>query len=370
MQVSQYQWVRIAEPRFDPSVLNDISQILESGQLRSGSVTRRFEECFAHRMDAKYGCAVSSGTTALHLAWESSVEKDTEVLVPAFSFFASASSIIHAGCIPVFVDVNPETYLMDLEDARNKITQDTSAILPVNLFGNLVDPERVDEIVMEHDLMVVYDCAQSIGSRYKGWESGRFGDMACYSFYPSKMITTGEGGMITSNNENLIELSKSLRSHGETEKYIHEEVGFNYRSTEIASALGLSQLEKLDKYVDRRQSIALFYDLAIRNIEGLTPQLIPEPVQSSYNYYTITVDDSFRLSRDKLQRFLHDEYIETGVYYPLPLDMQPAFHPYRGEPCKVAKELSDKVISIPIHQSMTHKEAEKVVKALRKASGG
>lgn len=369
MQTNLYKKVRMAEPRFDQSVIEDISQILASGKLRSGSVTQRFEEFFAQKMDALYGCAVSSGTAALHLALETCVEKDTEVLVPAFSFFATASSVVHAGCTPVFVDVNPETYLMDLVDAEEKMTQDTSAILPVNLFGNVVNPEEVERLANEYDLMIIYDCAQSIGSKFRGWEVGRFADMSCFSFYPSKMITTGEGGMVTSNNENLINLAKKLRSHGETERYIHEEIGFNYRSTEIASALGLNQLGKLDRYVERRRSIALFYDLAIGNIDGLTPQLIPEPVHSSYNYYTITVEDTYGCSRDELKEQLEVEDIETSVYYPLPLDTQPAFFPYREEGCKVAKDLSGKVLSIPIHQSMTHKEAERVVKALRKFTG-
>ena len=359
----------MAEPRFDYLVIEDISQILESGQLRSGLVTERFEKLFANRMDTGYAYAVSSGTAALHLALESCVEKGTEVMVPSFSFFASASTIIHAQCTPVFVDVDPETFLMDLDDLECKIGQKTSAIIPVNLFGNIVDPERVSEIAEENELQVIYDSAQSTGSTFRGWESGALGDVSCFSFYPTKVITTGEGGMVTTNDEALHRLGKSLRSHGETEKYLHERLGFNYRLTEIASALGLSQLRRLDRYIERRRSIARYYDLAIGNIEGLTPQRITENVESSYNYYTVKLDtEALKCTRDELQRALCDEKIETGVHYPRPLNSQPALQKYSTAPCPVAEKLSQQVISIPIHPGLNSNDTERVIQALRKVT--
>ena len=361
--------IKMADPRFDRTVLDDISQILESGKLRSGQWTERFEEVFATRMDADCACAVSSGTAALHIALESSVEKGTEVMVPAFSFFASASTIIHAQCTPVFVDVNPDTFLMDLDDLMNKIGPKTSAILPVNLFGNIVDPERVSEIAEEQDLRVIYDSAQSTGSTFRGWESGALGDMSCFSFYLSKVITTGEGGMVTTNDASLDKITKFLRNHGETDQYLHERLGFNYRSTEIASALGLSQMRKLDRYIQRRKSIAMYYDLAFRNIEGLTPQRITENVESSYNYYTVKLDSEIlECSNDDLQRDLKLEKIETGIYYPLPLDRQPVLEKYSTAPCPVANMLSFQVISIPIHSGLNSKDTERVVQTLRKVT--
>lgn len=361
--------IKMAEPRFDKMVLDDISQILESGQLRSGQVTERFERCFANRMDASYACAVSSGTAALHLALESYIEKGTEVMVPAFSFFASASTILHAGCIPVFVDVDPDTFLMDLDDLEEKIGRKTSAIIPVNLFGNIVDSERVSEIADENELKVIYDSAQSIGSTFRGWESGALGDMSCFSFYPTKVITTGEGGMVTTNDEGLHNFGKTLRSHGETEKYLHESLGFNYRLTEIASALGLSQMRRLDRYIERRRSIARYYDLAIGNIKGLVPQRITENVESSYNYYTVKLDpEEMRCTRDELQGALYEEGIETGVHYPRPLNRQPALLRYSTDPCPVAEMLSQQVISLPIHPALNAYDPERVVLALRKVT--
>lgn len=359
--------VKMAEPRFDQDVIENIGQILESGQLRSGNVIHRFEDCFAKRLDASYGCAVSSGTAALHLALESCVEPGTEVIVPAFSFFASASTVLHAGCTPVFVDVDPNTFLMDLDQVEEKITRNTSTILPVNLFGNIVDPERVDNIATEHDLMVVYDSAQSIGSTFKGWESGKFGDMSCFSFYPTKMITTGEGGLVATNDKRLHSLCESLRSHGESGKYMHVEVGYNYRSTEIAGALGLSQLQKLDRYVEKRRIIARYYDLAIGNIKGLSAQQISESVESSYNYYTIKVSENNGCSRDELHEKLVLEGIETGIHYPRPLNKQPALQSYADESCPVAEELSKTVLSLPIHPFLTSIDTERVVTALRNA---
>ena len=193
--------------------------------------------------------------------------------------------------------------------------------------------------------------------------------MSCFSFYPSKMITNGEGGMVTTNDPSLDMVVKSLRNHGETDLYLHEKLGFNYRSTEIPSALGLSQMRKLDRYIKKRRSIALFYDLAIGNIEGLTPQRITENVESSYNYYTVRLDtEALECSNDELQRDLELENIETGIYYPLPLDRQPVLQKYSTAPCPVANMLCGQVISLPIHPGLNSNDTERVIQTLRKVT--
>ena len=360
--------IRMACPRFGESTFEDLRQVLSSGRLREGQVTKRFEDCFATRVDARYAYAVSSGTAALHVALLSCTNTGEEVIVPAFTFFSSASTVVHSGRRPVLVDVNPETFLMDTDRMVEAIGDDTAALMPVHLFGNLVDLDLVAEVAEDHDLTVIHDCAQSLGSTYKGWDTGSFDDMCCFSFYPTKIITTGEGGMVTTNSEELYERGSGLKSHGETAKYLHEDMGYNYRFTEVGSVLGLSQMRGLEGFLERRRSTALYYDLALGNIEGLTPQVVNSDVNSCYNYYTVRMEsDEFRCSRDQLVEALRSENIETGVHYPRALTQQPALKKY-VTPCPVAESLSDQVFSIPIHPGMSPKDAEKVINALRKVT--
>ncbi|MCK5670789.1 DegT/DnrJ/EryC1/StrS family aminotransferase, partial [Candidatus Bathyarchaeota archaeon] len=231
---------------------------LSSGALREDTVTKRFEDCFATRIDARYAYAVSSGTAALHLALMSCTNKGKEVIVPAFTFFASASTVIHSGRRPVLVDVDPETFLMDTDMMNEAIGDETAALMPVHLFGNMVDLDVLGDVAEDHGLTVVHDCAQSLGSTYRGWDIGSFDDMCCFSFYPTKIITTGEGGMVTTNSEELSMKGRRLKSHGESEKYLHEEVGYNYRFTEVGSVLGLSQMRGIERFLERRRATAMY----------------------------------------------------------------------------------------------------------------
>ncbi|MCW4011402.1 MAG: DegT/DnrJ/EryC1/StrS family aminotransferase, partial [Candidatus Bathyarchaeota archaeon] len=316
---------------------------------------------------AQYAYSVSSGTAALHLALLSCIEPGARVLVPGFSFFASASAVVHAGGIPVFVDVDPETFLLDLDDAWEKTGEGIGAVVPVHLFGNVVPYDDLLELAEEYDLRIVHDAAQALGSTYMGSELGEFNDVSCYSFYPSKIITTGEGGMVTTNSEELAHRVGLFKNHGETEKYRHTLLGYNYRGNEIASVIGLDQMTRLDYFLGKRRSIARYYDLAIGNIEGVMPQRVTEGTESCYNYYTVRVDPDMGLDRDRIVMDMRNMNIETLVHYPYALTEQPALMKYVTEPCPVAEELARNVFSIPIHPYLSEREAEQVVLALRTA---
>ena len=360
--------IRMARPRFGESTFEDLRQVLSSGELREGHVTKRFEDCFATRLDARYAFAVSSGTAALHMALLSCTNMGEEVIVPAFTFFSSASTVIHSGRRPVLVDVDPGTFLMDTNRMVEAIGDDTAALIPVHLFGNLVDLTLIAEVVEDNDLTVIHDCAQSLGSTYKGWDMGVFDDMCCFSFYPTKIITTVEGGMVTTNSEELWRRGRMFKNHGESEKYQHEKAGYNYRFTEVGSVLGLNQMRDLERFLERRRGTVMYYDLALGNIDGLVPQVITPDVDSCYNYYTVRMEpDEFKCSRDQLVTALRSENIETGVHYPRALTQQPALSKYAAE-CPVAESLADLIFSIPIHPGLGPMDAERVIEALRKVT--
>jgi perosamine synthetase len=273
--------------------------------------------------------------------------------------------VIHAGGVPVFVDVDPETFLMDLDDAWEKTDEGTCAVVPVHLFGNMVPVDGLLELAEEYDLMIVHDAAQALGSTYMGATIGEFSDVSCYSFYPSKIITTGEGGMVTTNSEEIGHRVELLKNHGEVEKYRHTSLGYNYRGNEVSSVLGLDQMTRLDYFLEKRRSIARYYDLAVGNIEGISPQLVTEGTESCYNYYTVKVEPDMGLDRDRIVEDMRNMNIETIVHYPYALTEQPALMKYVTEPCPVAEEIARNVFSIPIHPYLTEKEAEQVVLALR-----
>ena len=359
--------IRQCQPSFSRHVADEIEYVLRSGMLREGTCTRRFEDCFRKRIGAQYAYCVSSGTTALHLGLLCCMEPGSRVLVPGFSFIASASAVVHAGGVPVFVDVDPETLLLDLDDAWEKTGDGTGAVVPVHLFGNVVPYDGLLELAEEYDLRIVHDAAQALGSTYMGAELGEFSDVSCYSFYPSKIITTGEGGMVTTNSEELGHRVGLLKNHGEAEKYHHTLLGYNYRGNEVASVLGLDQMTRLDYFLEKRRRIARYYDLAIGNIEGVMPQRVTEGTESCYNYYTVRVDLSMGLDRDRIVMDMRNMNIETLVHYPIALTEQPALRKYFTEPCPVAQELAKNVFSIPIHPYLTEKETEQVVLALRTA---
>lgn len=359
--------IKQCSPRFSKNVIEEIEYVLRSGMLREGSCTRRFEEYFRHRTGAQYAYSVSSGTAALQVALMSCVEPGSKVLVPGFTFIASASAVVHAGCVPVFVDVDPESFLMDLDNAWEKADEKTAAVVPVHLFGNIVPIDGLIELAEEYELRIVHDAAQALGSQYYGAELGGFNDVCCYSFYPSKVITTGEGGMVSTNTEELGYRVSQLKNHGESSRYYHACLGFNYRGNEIASILGLDQLSRLDEFIEKRRNIARYYDLAVGNIEGLYSQRITEGAEPSYNYYTVRVDPESRLDRNQIVEELKRRNIETAVHYPRALTDQPALEKYVTEACPVAEELAGQVFSIPIHPHLSERDTEHVVSALRAA---
>jgi dTDP-4-amino-4,6-dideoxygalactose transaminase len=362
--------ISIAKPILSEKVLIDIKKVLETGYLRQGPYTRKFEQAYVNRFDSKYAYAVNNGTAALHLAYLTTINKGDEVIIPAFTFLATASMVFFAEGRPVFVDVDPETFTIDVESVKERISNKTKAIAPVHLFGNAANINALRDLSMDHDLFLIHDSAQAHGTLYDGKDVGSIDDLNCYSFYPSKTMTTGEGGMVTTNNEEFYRKGCLLRAHGDDGRYHHVMLGLNYRMTEIQSILGLDQLEKLDNFLERRKECGDYLRENIMRVEGLSPQKIEDKVTHSYSYFSLTLDPEFYdCSRDEFLSAIRAENIDCAVHYPIPLTRQPAIlGRMNPEECPVSLDLSKRIFSLPIHPGLTDSDLENIVEGVGKVS--
>ena len=339
--------------------------VLRSGHLIAGEAVSAFEKHFARYVGAAHGIAVCSGTAALHVAYLALLEPGDEVLVPAFTHISTASMVHFAGGKPVLCDVDRTSFTISLEDAARKVTSRTRAIAPVHLFGNSCDIEGVQQLAVKHNLRIIWDAAQAHGTRYRNADVGRFGDCVTYSFYPTKNMTTGEGGMIVTSDEKLSERFALLRGHGETKKYYHESFGLNYRMMELNGALGLEQLERLNEFIASRRRNAQFLTAELVHQEGIRVPFIGEGIDHSFHQYSVLLDlNCFKCSRDEFVAALKTQGVETAIHYPRPLNLQPAFarEKMRLPNCEW---LSERIISLPVHPALSDCDLGKIVDAVR-----
>ncbi|MBV9622712.1 MAG: DegT/DnrJ/EryC1/StrS family aminotransferase [Acidobacteria bacterium] len=343
---------------------------MRSGNLREGPFCRRFEEEFAAEVGARYAVSVSSGTAALHVAFTALLDPGDEVLVPTFTFVATASMVQVAGAKPVFCDVDPHTFTIDVAAARSRITAKTKAIAPVHLFGNPCNVDALKDVAQEFGLKVVWDAAQAHGTRYQGKDIGSFPDAVCYSFYPSKNMTTGEGGMITMNDRALYEKCRLMRSHGQSDKYYHTLLGFNYRLTDVMAALGLEQLRKLAGRIARRRENANQLRTHLEGIPGIQTPREQKGGESSFNLYSILIDsDVVGCTRDEFMRLLVSENIGCAVNYPRCLHQQPVFADIaRGLHFPAAEDVAGRILSIPVEPSLSRSDIDLVAAGVRKVA--
>jgi len=362
--------IPIAKPLFIEETVQDIVEVLKSGHLTQGSKTAEFEKEFREKVGAKYAFAVSSGTAALHAAFATVLKPRVEVIVPNFTFIATASTVVFAGGRPVFADIDEETLTIDPEDVKERITPKTRAIAPVHIFGNAAGMKALGEIAEDHGLYLVNDAAQAHGTTINGRDVGAFDDLNCYSFYPTKTLTTSEGGLVTTNSKELYDKGLLFRNHGQQTRYLSISLGLNYRMTEIAAVIGLNQLKKFNEFLTLRKRNAKILTEGIKRIGGFTPQKPGEGVDHSYSYYTVVMDlDQFKCSRDEFVNALKAENIGCMVYYPIPLSKQPALKKYGSKAkCPVTEDITKRVFSIPVHPSLSEEDLEKILKALKKVS--
>lgn len=364
------RWIPVASPSFSEKTKTDVCRVLESGMLRQGEYTRIFEERFRELVGSRYAYAVSSGTAALHSSYMSTLHPRDEVIVPAFTFFSTVSTIMLCQGKPVFTDIDPDTLLLDLEDVKEKITDKTRAITTVHLFGNAVDMTSLAELGEDHDLFILSDCAQAQGTKYGNRDVGSFDDLNCFSFYPSKIMTTGEGGIVTTNSPDLYDRGLLIRSHGEDERYHHMTLGLNYRMTEIEAAIGLNQLDALELTLSKRRRTGRILRNGIKSINAVKAQRFNDEVEPSYCYFSVILDlDVLACTRDEFVCALKAENIDSAVHYPFPVTYQPVIKSLmKPEPCPVADNISKRVLSLPIHPNLSEEDLSAIIKGVAKVS--
>lgn len=361
--------IPIAEPVVPRTAIREVVSLLRASQLREGPRTRELERRWATFVGANHAYAVSSGTAALHLAYASIVKPGDEVIVPAFTFFATASCVVHAGATPVLVDVDPETFTMDPAAVDAAITSRTVAIAPVHLYGHPADLGALQAIADRHGLALIADAAQAHGARIDGRDVGSMSTLTAYSFYVTKNLFTGEGGIVTTNDPELAARGELLRSHGSRRKYVHELFGFNYRISEPASVIGLAQIDGLEHANDLRVRNARQLAQGLRRITGIVPPTEREGVRHVYHQYTIRVmEGAFRIDRDQFATALRREGVECAVHYPAPVHAQPAMLDRYGAlgPFPVSEQAAREVLSIPVHPGVSRAACARIVLAIRR----
>lgn len=336
-----------------------VSAVLRSGQIAQGREVEEFEAEFATLCGTRDAVAVNSGTAALFLALVAhGVAPGDEVITSPFTFVATANAVLMTGARPVFVDVRADDFNIDPNLLSERITSRTRAIIPVHLYGHPADMTGIMEIARGHNLAVIEDACQAHAAEFKGEKVGGFGT-GCFSFYPTKNMTTSEGGMITTNDEDVAARCRLLRAHGAAVTYHHTELGYNYRMTDIAAAIGRVQLKRLPGFTRKRRANARYYNAHLRGV--ITPRELPGAYHV-YHQYTVRVPQI----RDELQAHLSSRDIGSAIYYPLPLHQQPLYREklgYRNN-LPVAESLSREVLSLPIWPGLKAAERDAVVEAV------
>lgn len=354
--------ISISKPFINEAEKAAVLSVLDSGFLAQGPKTAEFESQFAKKMRVKHAIAVSSGTTALHIALLAhGVKPGDEVITTPFSFIATANSILFTGAKPVFVDIDPVTFNLDPALIEAAVTPRTKAIMPVHLYGQMCDMDRIQEIADKYNLVVIEDACQAVLATYKGQYAGSFGTGA-FSFYATKNLITGEGGMVTTNDDDVAEMCRILRQHGMKRRYYHDYLGFNFRMTDIQAAIGLVQLEKIEELTRKRQENARFFNQHITSV--VTPQ-VDECVEHVWHQYTVKVPDG--MDRDRAIEQLGQAGIGTGVYYPVPIHQQKSIlEDTAAVSLPVCEQMAEMVFSLPVHPQLTNSELEKIVMEVNK----
>jgi dTDP-4-amino-4,6-dideoxygalactose transaminase len=352
--------ITIAQPLIGEEEKQAVLEVLDSGILAQGPRVQAFERAFAEMCGVPYAIATSSGTTALHTALLAhGIGPGDEVITSAFTFIASANAVLYVGARPLFVDIDPTTFNLDAALLEAAITPRTKAIMPVHLFGLSCDMDAIRAVAEKHNLIVIEDACQSHGAAYKGQRTGSM-KTGVFSLYPTKNITSAEGGMITTNDFDFAEKCRLIRQHGMKRRYYHDELGFNFRMTDVHAAIGLAQLQKLTRFNAARQANAAFLT---ERLVGVVAPVAPPGYEHIYHQYTIRVPDG---RRDALQQFLQTQGIGTAVYYPVPIHQQTFYVNKLGYDLSLpeTEKAAAEVLSLPVHPALTQEDLERIVTAV------
>lgn len=371
------QFIPYGRQWIDEDDIQAVVEVLRSDYLTTGPKIEEFEQMVADYVGAKYAVAVSNGTAALHVACLSAgIEPGDEVITTPITFAASANCVLYCGGKPIFADIDPKTYNIDPSDIRKKITSRTKAIIPVHLAGQPCDMDAIHQIAEEYHLIVVEDGAHALGAEYKGKKIGSLSEMTTFSFHPVKPITTGEGGMIMTNDENLYQKLRLFRSHGITRDpsllqkpegawyYEQQLLGYNYRITDIQCALGISQMKKLERFIGRRRELAHRYDAALNGCDDIILPSQLDGTRSGWHLYIIQIKNR---NRKEIFEALQSEGIGVNVHY-IPVYKHPYYQKngYENVYCENAENLYAHMMSLPLYPSLSNEEQDKIIQYIKK----
>jgi perosamine synthetase len=357
--------IPVSKPFIGREEAEAVARVIRSGMIAQGEVTAEFERAFASYIGVPHAVAASNGTTALHAALlAAGIGPGDEVIVPSFTFIATATSVSMCGARPVFADVDDRFFCLDPASAEALVTERTRAVLGVHLFGQPFDIPALSALCREHGLLLIEDACQAHGSTWRGRKLGSFGDLACFSFYATKNMTTGEGGMVTTADPELAARVRLLINHGQKEKYLHASLGYNYRMTDMGAAMGLVQLGKLDGMNVRRRANARYLDGCLRYPGLAIPAVRPDSTHV-YHQYVVKVEEGARLPRDGFMQALGTRGIGTAVHYPRPVHDQPLYRGRQGQdPCPLSGTLASSVLSLPVHPLVSEEDLGAIARAV------
>jgi perosamine synthetase len=355
--------INIAEPTLGNEEVRAVTEVLLSGKLAQGEAVAQFEKAFTEYCGTNHAIAVGNGTQALHASLlAAGVQPGDEVITTAFSFICTAASIIHCGAKPVFTDIHPKTYNLNIAQIEELITPKTKVIMPVHLFGLPVDLDEMRKICDTHGVILLQDACQAHGASIHGKPIGTYGDIVTFSFYPTKNMTTGEGGAIITNNDEINEQLRLLRHQGQKSRYEYARIGYNYRMTEMAAAIGIEQLKKLPGWTAKRIANARYLDDALADNENIITPYVPDGYKHVYHQYTIRVQN-----RENVIRHMAEHEVGVGVYYPKGLHQLGPLAGYSDKSMPVTEKAANEVLSLPVHPGLSDEELATVAEVTKKA---
>ena len=372
--------IKRAKIHFCDEEINAATEVIKSGRYVKGPNVKGFEQEFANFVGSKHAVAVQSGTAALIAALlAAGIKHGDEVITTAHTFMATGNAILIAGGKPVFADVEDDSMNIDPAQIKKAVTTKTKAIMPVHLYGQTVDMDPILELADEKNLKVIEDAAQAVGAKYKGDSCGTFGDIGCFSFYPTKNITTGEGGMLTTNNDGVAEKAKALKAHGIVSTAFERErkerpwlrqaevAGYNFRLCDVLAAIGVAQMKKVDRMNDERRAIAKKYDRAFAGIDALDLPVEAEKCRHVYQMYTVKVGK--QIDRQAFVGKLRESGVQASVHFDPPVHLQPYYRKtgWKKSELRVTESVAEKIVTLPIYAGMGREQSDCVVSAVENA---
>ncbi|MDP8215653.1 MAG: DegT/DnrJ/EryC1/StrS family aminotransferase [Candidatus Euphemobacter frigidus] len=362
--------IPVCQPTLKGNERKYVIQCMDTNWISSrGRFVDEFEKNFSHYCGVRFGITTNSGTTALHLALATmGIGEGDEAIIPSFTMISTANAIAYLGAKPVVVDVEPDTWNIDPDKIEEKITEKTRVIIPIHTYGHPANMDRLEEIAKKHGLEIVEDAAEAHGAEYKGRRVGSFGKMASFSFYANKIITTGEGGMIVTDDPEMADRLQTLRNYGFTKErhFWHKVMGFSYRMTNLQAAIGLGQFERIEELIQGRIDNARLYNELLRDVPGITTPRESDHVKAVYWMYGVLVEDDFGISKDELRQRLADHGIETRSFF-IPIHLQPIYSYLLSDEYPISEELGRKGFYLPSASSLRPDQIEFIVDVIRNA---